>query len=149
MVVPGDGQSLWTVTHTSDFAIGFTGLLGNYRAVGEAFHITSDESLTWDSIHEIIGEALGRKPRIVHIPSDFIAKLFPEHEGNLIGDKSNSVVFDNTKIKRFVPEFICKVPFSVGVKMTVEYYKKYPERKIINRKVDEQLDAILKAFRSI
>ncbi len=147
IIIPGDGQSLWTITHTSDFAKGFTGLLGNDRAIGEAFHITSDEALTWDSIHRIVGKALGAEPRIVHIPSDFIAGIFPEHTGNLLGDKSNSVVFDNSKIKRLVPDFICTTPFSIGVKRSIEWLNSHPDSKIINPKVNEQIEAILKAFR--
>lgn len=147
IIVPGDGQSLWTVTHTTDFAKGLVGLLCNDKAIGEAFHITSDEALTWDTIHRIIAEALGVTPKIVHIPSDYIASLFPEHTGNLLGDKSNSVVFDNTKIKRAVPDFICSTPFSVGVRRSIEWLEAHPEKKVVNQKMNEQIEAILKAFK--
>ena len=110
IVVPGDGQSLWTLTHASDFARGFTGLLGNPTAIGQAFHITSDESLTWDSIHQTIGRGLGADPRIVHVPSDFVARVCPERGTSLLGDKAHSVIFDNAKIRRYVPGFLPTMP---------------------------------------
>src|SRR6266540_2180898 len=100
IVVPGDGTSLWVITHNSDFAKGFVGLLGHEQAIGHAFHITSDEAMTWDQYCRIVAAALGVEARIVHIPSDFIIACLPALEGSLIGDKSVSVVFDNSKIKR-------------------------------------------------
>src|SRR6476620_3077104 len=102
VVVPGDGTSLWVRTHNTDFAKGLVGLLGHEQAIGHAFHITTDEVLTWDQIFRIVGRAAGAEPKIVHIPSDLISACVPEKEGSLIGDKSVSVVFDNSKIKRFV-----------------------------------------------
>ena len=103
--VPGDGTSLWTLTWNEDFARGFSGLLGCKQAVGQAFHITSDEVLTWNDIFLETGRAVGVKPDLIHIPSDLIAAHNPETLGSLIGDKANSAVFDNSKIKRFVPDF--------------------------------------------
>jgi len=147
VVVPGDGQSLWTLTWAGDFARGLVGLLGSRAAVGEAFHVTSDEALTWDAIHETLGEALGRAPRMVHIPSDFIASVCPEFAGNLLGDKSRSAVFDNSKIRRFVPGFACPTPLSVGLRRSLEFLERHPERKKFNPDLDAKLDAILAAYR--
>jgi len=111
MIVHGDGSSLWTITHADDFAKGFIGLVGNQLAIGEAFHITSDEILTWDQIHTALAEAAEAEPHIVHIPSDLLAYYDPELFGSLTGDKSVSVIFDNSKIKKFVPEYQANIPF--------------------------------------
>lgn len=127
IIVPGDGTSLWTITHSCDFARGFTGLLGNSQAVGHAFHITSDEVLTWDQIAKTIGRAAGAKPNIIHIPSDFIAAASPDLKGGLVGDKSVSVVFDNSKIKRFVPGFTATIPLREGIEKSIRYYETKPE----------------------
>src|ERR1051326_1602119 len=105
VVVPGDGTSLWVITHNTDFAKGFIGLIGHEQAIGNAFHITSDEVLTWDQLYRLVGAAAGVEPNLLHIPSDFIVACLPDKEGSLLGDKSYSVVFDNTKIKRFVPGY--------------------------------------------
>jgi len=116
IVVHGDGTSLWTITHSDDFAKGFNGLLGHQQAIGHSFHITSDELLTWNQIYEAVGEAAGAKPNIVHIASDFICEVGDKNGqswmwGNLWGDKAHSVIFDNTKIKTFVPGFVATIPF--------------------------------------
>ena len=105
VVVHGDGTSTWVLTHHRDFAVGFVGLLGNTAAVGEAFHITSDELLTWNQIYALVGRAAGVEPKLVHVPSDVIARYDPEWGAGLLGDKAHSVIFDNSKIKRFVPDF--------------------------------------------
>ncbi len=139
-VVHGDGRSLWTVTHNTDFAKAFCGLVGNMQAVGHAFHITSDEALSWDRIIEIECEILGVEPNILHVPSDYIARKLPEYRGGLLGDKAESMVFDTTKIKRFVPSFICTVPFSIGARMSVEALL------CGDRLVDEAYDAKIDAF---
>jgi nucleoside-diphosphate-sugar epimerase len=118
VIVPGDGTSLWTVTWNGDFAKGFLGLLGHQQAIGHAFHITSDEVLTWNQIYEGLAEALGVKPNLVHIASDLIAAYDPDTLGSLTGDKSVSSVFDNTKIKRFVPDFVATTPWMVGTTPT-------------------------------
>ena len=103
VIVPGDGSSLWVITHNTDFAKGLVGLLGHPQAIGHAFHITSDEVMTWDQFYGIVAAAAGVEPELVHIPSDFIGACLPDKLGGLIGDKAVSVVFDNSKIKRFVP----------------------------------------------
>jgi nucleoside-diphosphate-sugar epimerase len=143
IIVPGDGQSIWTLTHASDFAVGLVGLLGNAAALGEAFHITSDERLTWDAIHILIGAALGVKPHIVHIPSDYIAKILPERGAGLKGDKAISVFFDNAKIKRFVPEFGQKTSFAEGIRRSIAWYDEHPDLKVPNQAINTEIDTIL------
>jgi nucleoside-diphosphate-sugar epimerase len=132
VIVPGDGTSLWVITHNTDFAKGFTGLLGHRQAIGHAFHITTDEVLTWDQIYWTVAEAVGVEPRIVHIPSDFVVACLPGMEGTLIGDKSVSVVFDNSKIKRFVPDYVATTRFSQGIRQSLAWFDAAPDRKLID-----------------
>ena len=151
VVVQGDGTSLWTITHSEDFAIGFVGLLGHQQAIGHAFHITSDEILTWDQIYEAVGAAVGVKPNIVHVSSDFIAGVVKEIGqdwlvGNFLGDKSISAVFDNSKIKTFVPEFKATIPFKKGIKRTIEWFQADESRMKINEFWNETIDAILERY---
>ena len=146
IIVPGDGSSLYTITHNTDFAKGFVGLLGNIQAIGHAFHITSDEVLTWNQIAGIIGKAAGAEPDIIHIPSDFIGALSPEHIGSLLGDKAVSVVFDNSKIKRFVPGFTAAVPLSRGVKQTIDWYEANPDMCKSDEEFDKLCDRIIAAY---
>ncbi|MBX2842173.1 MAG: SDR family oxidoreductase [Flammeovirgaceae bacterium] len=149
VIVHGDGTSLWTITHADDFAIGFTGLLGHQQAIGHAFHITSDEILTWNQIYEAVAAAAGVKPNFVHIPSTFIAKFDEFQVGNLIGDKSVSVVFDNTKIKTFVPEFNAPITFKKGIKRTVEWFEAKTERMKIVEENNILMDKIIAAYESL
>ncbi|MEY4090222.1 MAG: hypothetical protein RJB55_2493, partial [Verrucomicrobiota bacterium] len=122
LIIPGDGLSLWTITHSSDFAKGLIGLLGHQGAIGHAFHITSDEALTWNQIYQAVADAAGvAQPRFVHIASDFIAACLPEYTGTLLGDKANSAVFDTTKIKRFVPDFVATTRFRDGIAQAVKW----------------------------
>ncbi len=146
VIVPGDGSSLWVVTHNSDFAQGLVGLLGAGKAIGHAFHITSDEVLTWDQIYAITAHAAGVEPRIVHIASDFLGACIPDLVGSLTGDKSASVVFDNSKIKRFVPGFGAKVPFAEGVKRTMAWFDAEPERRVVDPEADAAWDKIISAY---
>jgi nucleoside-diphosphate-sugar epimerase len=148
VVVPGDGTSLWTMTHNSDLAKGFVGLMGNIHAIGHAFHITSDEVLTWDQIYGLIGAAAGTRPDIVHVSSDFIAALEPEQRGNLIGDKAQCGVFDNTKIRTFVPGFTATVPFSEGVRESVQWFERHPERCTVDERFNALSDRIVAAHRA-
>jgi nucleoside-diphosphate-sugar epimerase len=129
LVVQGDGTSLWVMTHASDFAKGLVGLLGRADAVGESFHITSDEVLTWNQVYETMGAVIGVTPKLVHIPSDFIAQVNPAIGAGLLGDKAHSVVFDNSKIKRFVPEFRCTVPLAEGLRRTIAWLDAHPEEQ--------------------
>ena len=146
IVVPGDGSSLWVVTHNTDFAKGLVGLLGNPQAIGHAFHITSDEVLTWDQIYRIVGEAAGVEPKIVHIPSDFIGACLPETLGGLLGDKAVSVVFDNSKIKRFVPGYGATVPFVQGIRQTLAWHDGDPARRKIDEDHNARLDKLIDAY---
>jgi nucleoside-diphosphate-sugar epimerase len=145
IVVPGDGTSLWTMTHNSDLAKGFVGLMGNVHAIGHAFHITSDEVLTWNQIYGLIGEAAGARPELVHLASDFIAAFNPEDLGNLTGDKAQCGVFDNTKIKMFVPGYLATVPFAEGVKESVRWFEKHPERCTIDDAFNALCDRMIAA----
>lgn len=147
VVVHGDGTSLWVVTHSEDFARGFIGLLGNLQAIGHAFHITTDEVLTWNQIYETLADALGVKANIVHISSDFIAQVVPNVAPGLIGDKAHSVVFDNSKIKAFVPEFKAVIPFREGVRRTLAWLEADANRLKINDTVNEEMDKILAAYK--
>ena len=126
VIVPGDGTSLWVITHNSDFAQGFIGLLGNAQTIGHAFHITTDEVLTWDQLYRTVAAAAGVEARIVHIPSDFMVACLPEMEGTLIGDKSVSVVFDNSKIKRFVPDYVATTRFAQGIQKSLAWFESDP-----------------------
>jgi nucleoside-diphosphate-sugar epimerase len=146
VVVPGDGTSLWVITHNTDFAKGFVGLLGHEQAIGHAFHITSDEVLTWNQIFRIVGEAAGVEPKIVHIPSAFIAACVPEKEGSLIGDKSVSVVFDNSKIKRFVPGFCATTSFAEGIRKSLAWFDADASRKKIDHEMNARLDKLIAGY---
>ncbi len=148
IVVHGDGSSLWVVTHSEDFARGFVGLLGNDHAIGHAFHITTDEVLTWNQIYRTLGEALGVEPELVHVPSDFIARVDPRQTGSLLGDKSWSVVFDNAKVKSFVPGFQATIPFREGIRHTLAQFDADEARRRIDPAVDAAIDAIVEAYGS-
>jgi nucleoside-diphosphate-sugar epimerase len=149
IIVHGDGTSLWTVTHSKDFAKGFVGLLGNQQAIGEAFHITSDEVLTWNQIYDTIGKIVGEKPNVVHIPSDFIGGYDEHLRDGLLGDKANSVIFNNSKIKKFVPEYMAVIPFSEGIKQTINWFEEDNTRQIINRESNNLIDKIISDYETI
>ena len=147
IVVHDNGQSLWTLTAASDFAAGLAGLLGNEKSFGEAFHITSDQVLTWNAIYFEIGLALGRQPEIVHIPTDFLVELFPLAKDKLRGDKAEHGVFDNTKIKRFVPDFECKKSFRTAIRQSVAWYNADPSRKKPDPEQDRLIESWIAAWR--
>jgi nucleoside-diphosphate-sugar epimerase len=151
IVVQGDGTSLWTITHATDFAKGFVGLMNNQHAIGEAFHITSDEVLSWNQIYETLADAAGCKAKIIHIPSDYIADFadahnFPSVRGSLLGDKAYSAVFDNSKIKRFVPEFTATTLFSVGIKQTLKWFEADASRMLIPDETQRFLDELIEYY---
>ncbi|MBK8944400.1 MAG: SDR family oxidoreductase [Ignavibacteriae bacterium] len=149
IIVHGDGTSLWVVTHSKDFAKGFIGLLGHQQAIGESFHITSDELLTWNQIYEAIAEAVNNEPNIIHIPSDFIGKYDEQLKCSLLGDKSYSVIFDNTKIKKFVPDFKATIPFKIGIKETINWFEAKQERRIIKQESNNLIDKIITDYEEI
>ena len=146
VIVPGDGSSLWVITHNSDFAKGLVGLLGLEQAIGHAFHITSDEVMCWDQFYRITGQAAGVEPQLVHMPSDFIAACLPDALGSLSGDKSVSVVFDNSKIKRFVPGYCATVPFGQGIRRTLAWFDADPARRQIDEEANRQWDRLIEAW---
>ena len=146
LIVPGDGTSLWTITHNSDFAKAFVGLLGRPQAIGQAFNIMSDEILTWDEIYRQVAAAAGVEARIVHITSDFIAECLPEMRGTLLGDKAVSAVFDTTKIKRFVPDFRATTPFAEGIRRTLAWFDADPARQQVDSEMDDRWERLLAAY---
>ena len=146
IIVHGDGTSLWTLTHSEDFARGFLGLLGNVEAVGQAFHITSDEVLTWEQIYRTIAGALGVEANVVHVPSDFITRVVPRLAGTLHGDKKWSAVFDNSKIKRFVPGFRAAIPFREGIRRTIEWFETDERRRRVDESLNGETERILGAY---
>ncbi len=148
IIVHGDGSSLWVVTHAEDFARGFVGLLGHDQAIGHAFHITADEVLTWNQIYETIADAAGAKANLVHIASDFIAKVSPAIGDNLLGDKAWSVIFDNSKIKTFVPGFQAVIPFREGIRRTLAWFEADQRRRWIDQGVNDEMERILAAYKS-
>ncbi len=150
VIIQGDGSSLWTVTWNDDFAIGYTGLMANAHAIGEAFHITSDESLTWDQIYRTIADTLGVELKAYHVASDFLSacgdKYGFDFEGSLTGDKSVSVVFDNSKLKRAVPQMRTNVTFAQGVKRSLDYVLAHPELQVEDPEFDLWCDKVIDAL---
>jgi nucleoside-diphosphate-sugar epimerase len=146
VIVPGDGSSLWVITPSSDFAKGFVGLLGHPEAVGQAFHITTDEMMSWDQLYQIVGAAAGVEPRIVHIPSDFIIACMPEQRGRLLGDKAVSVVFDNSKIKHFVPDYRATKTFAEGIRESLAWFAADPARRQIDSAANAVWDKLITAY---
>jgi nucleoside-diphosphate-sugar epimerase len=148
VIVHGDGTSLWTLTHHRDFAKGLVGLLGNPQAIGEVFHITSDEVLTWNLIFEIVAHAAGAQARLVHIPSELIAAFDPDWGASLLGDKAHSMIFDNSKIKRIVPDYAATIPFARGAEEIMSWFDSDLSRKIVNEEKNRVIDKIIAAYES-
>ena len=145
--VPDAGENPWTLTAASDFALGLAGLVGQPAARGESFHITSDEVLTWNEIVAEIASALCVKsPNVLKVPTDLICEVAPQLTGTLKGDKANPGIFDNSKIKRFVPEFKCRKPFAIGVRESVAWLRAHPEQQNLSPQVDAICDAVAKAW---
>jgi nucleoside-diphosphate-sugar epimerase len=145
VIVHGDGSSLWTLTHHRDFAKGLVGLLGNARAIGEQFHITSDEWLTWNQIFETFARALDVQARLVHVPSELINAFDPDWGAGLLGDKANSMIFDNSKIKRVVPDYVATIPFSQGAEEILAWHHADKSRQLIDEPFDRLVDEIIAA----
>ena len=145
--IPDDGENPWTLTAAADFALGLAGLVGNPKAIGEAFHITSDEVLTWNQIYAEISGALGaRDAQIFKVPTEFICQQVPQLIGNLKGDKAHPGVFDNSRIKGFVPDFKCSKPFSLGIRESVAWLREHPEQRVYNPQVDVMIETVLSAW---
>ena len=148
IIIHGDGTSLWTMTSSSDFAKGFIGLMGNVHAIGEAVNITSDESLTWNQIYKTIADALGVKLNAVYVSSQFLCNVgYIDYEGPLLGDKANTVVFENSKLKRLVPGFNAEIRFDQGVKEAIDNILAHPELQIEDKEFDEWCDKVINALK--
>ena len=145
VVVHGDGSSLWVLTHHDDFAKGMNGLIGNPHVLGEAFHITSDELLTWNQIHELLATAAGAEAKLVHVPSSTIASYDRAWGDSLLGDKTHSMIFDNSKIKRVVPAFSATIPYAAGARETLAWYDADPARRVVDGATDALMDRIIQA----
>jgi len=166
VIVHGDGTSLWTMTHHRDFAKGFLGLLDNPQAIGQAVHITTDEWLTWNQIYELVGQAAGVEPRLVHVPTDLLVAHYPGLDevslqrlhpidrllrrpnllGTLMGDRTHSMLYDNSKIKRLVPEFTATIPFAQGAREMIAWHDADPKRQVVDPQMDRLMDDILDAY---
>jgi nucleoside-diphosphate-sugar epimerase len=146
ILVPGDGTSIWTITHSSDLARGLIPLLGHSRAIGEDFHITSDEALTWNQIYSLVGKAAGIEPDILHVPSDGMVAADPDLLGTLWGDKINSSVFDNSKLRSLVPDFEAVVPFEVGIRDTLAWFDADPSRQLIDETANRLWDRVASVY---
>ncbi|TDO56741.1 nucleoside-diphosphate-sugar epimerase [Kribbella sp. VKM Ac-2571] len=148
VVVHGDGSSLWTLTHHRDFARGLVPLLGHPRTLGEAFQITSDDVLTWDQIAHTLASAAGTSAQIVHVPSDAIAAVHPAWGAGLLGDKTHSAVFDNTKLRRVVPDYVATIPFESGAREIINWYDEDPARRRIDPSIDEAMNTLIDRYTS-
>jgi len=146
VIVHGDGTSLWTMTHNSDFARGFVPLLGHPRTLGEAFQITSEDFLTWDQIAHALAAALGVTARLVHVPSDAIAAADPDWGASLLGDKAHSMVFDNAKLRSVVPGWRAVVPFERGAREIADWYLADPARQVTDERLDALMDKLAADF---
>jgi nucleoside-diphosphate-sugar epimerase len=154
VIIHGDGTSLWTMTHNSDFAKGFVGLMGNIHAIGESVQIMSDEVVTWNQVYQAIADTLGVELKPYYVPSDFLAKCTPsalsnyDFTGSLIGDKSNSVVFDCSKLKRLVPEFVATKRFDTGIREVIKNVLSTPSLQTPDPEFDSWCDKIIAAMDS-
>jgi nucleoside-diphosphate-sugar epimerase len=146
IIVPGDGQNRFTITHAADFATGFVGLMGNYHAIGHAIHITGEEALTWNQYLELIERIVGKKAKVTHIATDFIIKVLPNLHDDLVGDKTVNFLFDNSKIRQFVPGFSAKISYYEGVKASIDYLRSRPEVQTIDHEYVAQYDKVLAAY---
>ncbi len=147
VVVHGDGTSLWTLTHHADFAYAFVGLFSQPAAIGNSFHITSDEWLAWNEIFETVAAAAGVEPKLVHVPSDAIAAVDPEWGAALLGDKAHSMIFDNSAVKRLVPDYTARIPFSQGAAEIMAWYDEDPARQQVDHQMDATMDTLVAAHR--
>ncbi|TXN29358.1 NAD-dependent epimerase/dehydratase family protein [Lacisediminihabitans profunda] len=145
IVLHGDGTSLWVLTHSRDFAKGFVGLLGNQQAIGESVHITSDEVLTWTQIAEAMATAAGVEAKIVHVTSDALAAADPDQSGGHLGDRSHSVIFDNSKLKSLVPGYVATTPFALGAREIIDWHDEHPLHQVVDPRLNELYDRLVSA----
>jgi len=145
IIIPGDGESLWVMTYNEDFAEGFLPLLGNQSAIGQSFHITSEEVLSWNAVFEQFLNSINLEAELAHVPVEIVVRMFPEFEGTLIGDKTNSIIFDNSKIRSIAPDFRCKVPWQVGIKRSYDWLMDHPENQTIDHELNQILDQLLES----
>jgi nucleoside-diphosphate-sugar epimerase len=144
VVVHGDGNTHWTLTHSHDFAVGFVGLLGRPEAIGNAYTITGDSAPTWNQVYQWLGRAAGvEEPQLVHVASETIATALPELGPGLVGDKAHSMVFDTSKLRALVPEFATTIPYSVGAERIIAWYDAHPEAQQVDRDLDEGFDQLV------
>jgi nucleoside-diphosphate-sugar epimerase len=146
VIVPGDGTSIWTITHATDFAKGLLGLFGHHQALGEDFHITSDEAPAWNQIYALVAAAAGVEPNILHVPTDGITASDPEAEQGLWGDKAHSAVFDNSKLRSLVPGYKATVPFSEGIKDTIAWFDEDESRQEIDQAANQRWDRLIEVY---
>ena len=146
VIVHGDGESLWVMTHNTDFAKAFVGLLAHPKSIGHAFQITSDEVVTWNQIYQMVGRACGAEPQMVHIPSDLINHFDPQTGAGLLGYKACSVVFDNSKVKELVPDYVATVPFARGVEECIAWLDAEPGRLVVDAEKEAMMDTIIAAY---
>lgn len=147
VIIHGDGTSLWTLTHCEDFAKAFNGLFGHPGAMGEAIQITSDEAMTWNHIYQTVADAAGAELNAVHISSEMIAEIAPVERDGLFGDKAHCAVFDNSKIKKLVPEYQSTIPFREGIRRTLDWFEAEPERMVVNPETNERMDRIIETYK--
>jgi nucleoside-diphosphate-sugar epimerase len=147
VVVQGDGTSLWTLTHSDDFAKGFVPLLGNTRTIGEAFHITSDDVLTWNQITMILATAAGAEAKIVHVPSDAIAAADPDWGSALLGDSAHSMIFDNSKLRAVVPDYVATITLEQAAPNIIAWHDQDPVRQKLDADLDALMDKLAAQFR--
>ena len=146
VLIHGDGSSLWTLTWNEDFARGFIGLLGNPRAIGEAFQIMSDETLSWTQVYSCVAQALNVELHPYYVSSAFLAAVCPKEydlEGNLLGDKALTVAFDCTKLKLAVPGFCATTRFDEGVRHCIAYLLAHPELQVDDPEFDAWCDRVI------
>lgn len=146
VIVPGDGTSLWTLTHSSDIAKGIVGLMGNVQAIGQPFNITSDEVKTWDQYLQVMAQAVGVKPVIKHLSSEMICAVAPELGPGLLGDLCRSYVVNNGKIKRFVPDYVATMPFERGIRKSIAYFREHPDLQGIDDEWNTKIDRMVAAY---
>jgi nucleoside-diphosphate-sugar epimerase len=143
VVVHGDGTSLWVLTHHADFARAFVPLLGRPQALGEAFHITSDEAQPWDQVYRTLGRAAGTEPELVHVSSDQVARTVPDWGPGLLGDAAHSVIFDNTKVRRLAPGWAATISWAEGAREIIEWFDADPDRRVVDPSAEANIKSLV------